>query len=242
VTTRPPARPAARRSAGGVEASSDGAGSSVVDGGHGPAVAAALKAGRAERGWSLDEVAERLRIPIAYLEALEEWRPDDLPDEPYRGAYQRAYAELLGIRLSAPPRVAARPPGLVPMWVVRVLASLLLVALVVLVGVQVDLWWRDRDEIAARLAPTPGPPDQRVRFEARAPMEVRWEVDGVAAPARALSRGDVLDLVAHDTILLVIPGAANTVIEYNGAPIAPSGDQRGERRLVFIDDVGGGPR
>lgn len=59
-------------------------------------VGAELKAERDRFGLLLAEVSERLRIRVAYLEAIEEGRFGDLPGRIYAIGFLRSYAEFLG--------------------------------------------------------------------------------------------------------------------------------------------------
>lgn len=56
-----------------------------------------LKTRREEKGVSLDEVAQRLRIRRQFLQAMEEERLDDLPGETYFRGFLRSYAEFLDL-------------------------------------------------------------------------------------------------------------------------------------------------
>ena len=57
----------------------------------------ALRALREARGLSLQDVADVTRVRRAYLSALEDMRPDQLPSRPFAIGYVRAYAQALGI-------------------------------------------------------------------------------------------------------------------------------------------------
>jgi cytoskeleton protein RodZ len=59
-----------------------------------------LRQARQVRNLSQREVAERLRIPVAYIQAIEEERWADLPGGHYRRAFVRAYADWLGVPLT----------------------------------------------------------------------------------------------------------------------------------------------
>jgi len=59
-----------------------------------------LRQARQVRNLSQREVAERLRIPVAYVQAMEEERWEALPGGHYRRAFVRAYADWLGVPLT----------------------------------------------------------------------------------------------------------------------------------------------
>jgi transcriptional regulator with XRE-family HTH domain len=60
-----------------------------------------LSEARRQRGWSLDEVAERIRVRREFLEALEEMNIKLLPGKAYALAFLRSYARELGIEEKA---------------------------------------------------------------------------------------------------------------------------------------------
>jgi len=57
-----------------------------------------LKAARARRGLSLEEAEERTKVPVKYLQALEEGRYQLLPAEAYNIGFIRCYSEALGLK------------------------------------------------------------------------------------------------------------------------------------------------
>jgi len=56
-----------------------------------------LAEARRQRGWSLDDVAERIRVRRDYLAALEDMNVKILPGKAYTLAFLRSYAKELGI-------------------------------------------------------------------------------------------------------------------------------------------------
>lgn len=56
-----------------------------------------LSEARRQRGWSLDEVADRIRVRREFLEALEEMNVKLLPGKAYALAFLRSYARELGV-------------------------------------------------------------------------------------------------------------------------------------------------
>lgn len=56
-----------------------------------------LSEARRQRGWSLEEVADRIRVRKEFLEALEEMNVKLLPGKAYALAFLRSYARELGI-------------------------------------------------------------------------------------------------------------------------------------------------
>lgn len=74
---------------------------------HAPTLDDAWRAGRKlaearrQRGWTLDEVADRIRVRKEFLEALEDMNVKLLPGKAYALAFLRSYARELGIEEKA---------------------------------------------------------------------------------------------------------------------------------------------
>lgn len=73
-----------------------------------------LRRERERRGLSLDDVAERARIPRRYLVALEEDDHDLLPQGPFRRGYRRQYQAWLGISDAASSELTAKTVAVQP--------------------------------------------------------------------------------------------------------------------------------
>lgn len=67
------------------------------EGSRAPRVGADLRMARERNGYTLEEVADGLRIRLPYLEALEDGRIADLPGTAYALGFLRTYAEALGL-------------------------------------------------------------------------------------------------------------------------------------------------
>lgn len=63
----------------------------------GLSVGDSLRLRREQLGWSLLDIADWLRIRLAYLQALEEGRPQDLPGSTYALGFLRSYGSTLGL-------------------------------------------------------------------------------------------------------------------------------------------------
>lgn len=68
-------------------------------------VGAELRAARLRLGWSLEDVAQGLRIRLPFLQAIEEGRIGDLPGSAYAVGFVRTYATSLGLN---PDEIAKR--------------------------------------------------------------------------------------------------------------------------------------
>ena len=62
-----------------------------------PTLGDALRAARQASGKSLAELSAKTRVPVRYLEALEEGRKADLPSRPFAIGHVRSYAQTLGL-------------------------------------------------------------------------------------------------------------------------------------------------
>jgi len=87
---------------------------------HAAQIGEALRQAREHLGWNLPEIAAGLRIRLAYLEALEEGRLQDLPGTTYALGFLRSYARILGLdgealarRFKEAAGQAARKPELI---------------------------------------------------------------------------------------------------------------------------------
>ena len=60
-------------------------------------VGAELRMARQRLGWALPDVAQRMRIRLPYLEAIEEGRLADLPGNAYAMGFLRSYSTFLGL-------------------------------------------------------------------------------------------------------------------------------------------------
>lgn len=58
---------------------------------------AVLRAAREAQGLTLPQLAEATRVRRAYLQAIEDMRPDLLPSRPFAVGYAKAYARALGL-------------------------------------------------------------------------------------------------------------------------------------------------
>lgn len=58
---------------------------------------AVLRAAREAQGLTLPQLAETTRVRRAYLQAIEDMRPDLLPSRPFAVGYAKAYARALGL-------------------------------------------------------------------------------------------------------------------------------------------------
>jgi cytoskeletal protein RodZ len=177
-----------------------------------------LSEARRQRGWTIDEVADRIRIRKEFLEALEEMNVKLLPGKAYALAFLRSYARELGIEEKAivdqfqdecaltredvtkPIRNPTSKPRQRPPWAAA--AALVLIAAVFVGWRALDSQLKSENEpVAASTAPaavgvtpvsTAAAPSRVVEIKAVADawLEARGP-DGTVFLSRTLRAGDV---------------------------------------------------
>ncbi|MEZ5996264.1 MAG: helix-turn-helix domain-containing protein [Hyphomonadaceae bacterium] len=176
-----------------------------------------LAEARAQHGWTLDEVADRIRVRREFLEALEEMNIKLLPGKAYALAFLRSYARELGIEEKAivdqfqdecaltredaakQIRNPASKPGRERPWAAA--AVLVLIAAGFVGWRAIDSQTPQTEEVAAATAPVAAPGASPVRdvpaarvIEIRAVSEAWLEArgpDGTVFLSRTLQPGDV---------------------------------------------------
>lgn len=205
---------------------------------------AGLRARREALGLSLEQMHAETRIPLEHLRAIEEGRLSDLPEGPWRTAWVRAYEARIGADPDAhdapePPHVAARPS--VPLWLVQTVAVVAGVALISGIAWQVMHGFGPGPTSHDPGAPA-GPPDQHVTVQAaRNGAQVKIVVDGEEVVDRTLANGEVVEVAGHRRVEVHLSAVEAARVTWNGETIVPQGRQDEARRLVFVDDLEGGP-
>lgn len=152
------------------------------------AVGPLLRQARQVRNLSPRDAAERLRIPVAYVQAMEEERWEVLPGGHYRRAFLRAYADWLGISLtpelladlSGRPSEGRRPP-VHPRVRARPFLKFWWAGVVVLVAAVSGVWWHVQRP-TEKLAPAEGPQTTPVAESAAPPAGPPPGDTGVETP------------------------------------------------------------
>lgn len=153
-----------------------------------------LRQAREEQGLDLTQLAERLKVRRAILEALEECRYQELPEPPLARGYLKRYAQALGLdpqpllmlypaspgmnrTVEVPPksRIPTRTPRRAWLWVLPLLAILAAAAF---------WWYSTRQEPRGEAAP--------VAPVAPAPKQVMLRVNSEPAGARVYLDGFLL--------------------------------------------------
>lgn len=196
---------------------------------------------REEMGLSLSDLAAATRIPIAYLEALEQGRLHEIPSGPYVSGYLRAVCSHLGVEEEmVDPHLRAGvvlPPQGAPLALVRGMALVSVLALAVLLGSA--LWQRLGFEV--EVAPSGLEPDQSLTVSARRATHLRAAIDGGALAEHTLAEGEQLELQGTERIELELEAINHVRLRWNDENVVPQGLQDAPRLLVFVDDARGLP-
>ena len=215
-----------------------------------------LRHERERRGWTLDDVASRTRIPRPYLEALEDGNHDVLPPGPFFRGYLRQYLEFLGHGVpSGEPSAAAadeldkRIEQSVAQATSAALDSTQRVPMVRLgiAGFLVTLVLTLGFSVYQRLTATPtttvngvvvaaGPP-HIVRIKAIEDVHMAVTTDGTLAYDKTLRGGSTLNFKAISRMDLEISDLTRVRVRYNDKRIEPLGSLSRGRRLVFMHEA-----
>lgn len=197
-----------------------------------------LRARREALGYTVAEVAAATKIPVRFLEALEEGRLADLPAGPYAATYTRSVSVYLGLQAPEPDpgdSQDARPVHAAPLWVVRGTATAALFALGGMV-----LWFgavfatqaltRDVERVAQKV---------EVSAVRKAKNVVVTSPEGRRAVENMIVGKDPPIVVSGDVITVEADNIGSISVTWNGAKVEPRGRTSGRRILRFVDDAGG---
>jgi cytoskeleton protein RodZ len=180
-----------------------------------------LRVQRQSRGLTVEAVATRLHLHPEMVEAIEQDRYDALPEPVFITGYLRNYARLLGIdpapliaafqgqavRQPQGPRSHAIADDQAPDGAgLRVLVSLVSLALIAAVIGIVVMWWQDHASQEADLASAPGQEAAVMgeELDTTQPREL-----GSVVGSDSLDPGETAAAVERGAPLVVIPGPAD---------------------------------
>jgi transcriptional regulator with XRE-family HTH domain len=207
-----------------------------------------LRAAREAMGLSLDEVAERTKIPPRYLDALERDDHSVFPSGPFLAGFSKKYRVLLALpeRAAAGPQVVspvheptstvtspARPSSATRKRALRSAAIGGAVAVVVLVVINAVGGAGPVEE-----GPVGEPTDLAVQVDVEEAVRARVYVDGERKFAESLKPGPGLQFNARDELRVELETLDGVEVTFQGKPLKPLGHQSRPRRLVFVDDGG----
>jgi hypothetical protein len=194
-----------------------------------------LETERGRRGLSRDDVARLTRIPVRYVQALEQGDHDVLPPGPFLTAYRRQYLEFLGLDEQDLMQTERAPAPEIP------LGRLVLGGFLITVGVVVALrlgayamtWMESRPE-AATAAPAPAVGAQTVAVRAIDRTKLTVTVDEGAPEQIVLAPGETREVKGTGRVVVDAPDLTRVVLTYNGEKVEPLGNLSHRRRLVFL--------
>lgn len=205
-----------------------------------------LHAARVAMGLTLDQVAERTRIPVRYLEALER---DDLsifPSGPFLSGFSKKYRTLLGL----PERAALAPAQTT--WAPEHTATVTSPAhpssatrkrtvQTAIVGGGFAIAALGLLKLLDVAAPTQEaqvgePMDLAVELDVEEAVRARIYSDGQRKFAEALKPGPGLTFRGRDEVRVELETLGGVELTFQGKALKPLGHQSRSRRLVFIDD------
>lgn len=194
-----------------------------------------LRARREALGLTVEAVAKATKIPVRYLEALEDERYGDLPAGPYAEAYTRTVSLHLGLRptpeTDAGDSQDARPVQRAPLWFVRAMAGATLSVLAAMLG------WFAWGLLPAETDESAGGPLQEVVIRSPKRAEnLKIMVDGVSQTQELLYFGGPAMQVRGREIVIDAQVVGAVEIQWNGRTVKPLGRQSGRRILRFVDD------
>ncbi len=218
-----------------------------------------LRHERERRGWSLDDVVARTRIPRRYLEALEDGNHDVLPPGPFLRGFLRQYLEFLGQDPDAQePQIEAAhevDDGSVDLTdaalheptaelrsfgdevpLLRLVVAGFVVTLAIILALQVTSRVTAPHRTTTPMGTAPAGAPQRVTVTAIEPVKITATVDGEQVFAGILPGRDAMDLEGQERVALEIDDLDKVQITYNQETLEPLHNLSRGRRLVFIRD------
>lgn len=215
-----------------------------------------LRHERERRGWTLDDVATRTRIPRPYLEALEDGNHDVLPPGPFFRGYLRQYLEFLGhsdsseepsadgaddldkrIEQSVAQATSAALDSNQRVPLIRLAIAGFLITLVVTLGFSVYQRLTATPTTTVNGVVVPAGPPHIVRIKAIEDVHMAVTTDGTLAYDKTLRGGSTLDFKAVSRMELEIADLTRVRLRYNDKRIEPLGSLSRGRRLVFMHEA-----
>lgn len=215
-----------------------------------------LRHEREARGLSLDDVAERARIPRRYIEAMETGDTATLPPGPFLRGYRRQYLEFLDLppdaitTLDEVAPLEPEPERPLPVYSSSdlsqtfpvsselpvgklVVAGFVLCAVVVL-GLKVGATIMEDRATADDAVPVSGAIPQKVTVRAIENTRVDVFADESWHHQGTLPGGESVSLESTLPIELTVGDLTLVVVHHNGKRIDPLHDLSTSRRLVFV--------
>jgi len=215
-----------------------------------------LRYERERRGWSLEDVASRTRIPRQYIEALEDGNHEVLPPGPFFRGYLRQYLEFLGEDDPEQERTEAEQDVVdqtieeqvaratsaamevsqgVPMT--RLVMAGFVLTLALTLALQVNQRLNAPENVTESGEVIPLGPPHNVRVYAVEDVEMEVTIDGKVAYSDTLKGTKGVQFEAANRLELDISDLTRVRLHYNDKRIEPLGSLSRGRRLVFIHET-----
>lgn len=199
-----------------------------------------LREARTKAGLSLEDAAQKTRIPQRYLEALERGDTGVFPPGPFLSGYTRQYRAYLGlpdapavVKPSVDPEPTATMTTQSLLRQSRGRMFALIGGLVTAIALGALVASRAEGEPDAQVGQQP---DQTVLVGVAEPVRAQVTADGRNVWSGALTPGAQRRFEAHDRLEIELATLDGVTLHYNGRVLKPLGGQSHSRRLVFIDD------
>ena len=215
-----------------------------------------LRHERERRGWSLDDVASRTRIPRQYIEALEDGNHEVLPPGPFFRGYLRQYLEFLGEADPEEERTEAEQDVVdqtIEDHVARATSAAMeqsqgvpltrLVLAGFVLTLAITLAWQVNHRLSTPTAVVtsngviPLGPPHKVRVYAVEDVNMEVIIDGKEAYNDTLRGTNGVAFEATNRLELDISDLTRVRLHYNDKRIEPLGSLSRGRRLVFIHET-----
>ena len=212
-----------------------------------------LRYERERRGWSLDDVASRTRIPRPYLEALEDGNHDVLPPGPFFRGYLRQYLEFLGEdqderkdidqgeldkriehTVAAATSAAMESSQRIPL--LRLVVTGFVLTLAIVLAMRVGHRISSHGEVGPDGTPLPTGPPHNLTVYAIEDVKISVKSDGSNAFSNTIRGSTSQSFNARDTLEVDISDLGRVRLTYNDKRIEPLGSLSRERRLVFMHE------
>mgnify|MGYP001412912862 CR=1 FL=1 len=212
-----------------------------------------LRYERERRGWTLDDVASRTRIPRTYLEALEDGNHEVLPPGPFFRGYLRQYLEFLGedhnetlegsqgeldqkIEQTVAAATSAAMESSQRMPLLRLVITGFVLTLAIVLAMKVGHRITTKGEIGPDGAPLPAGPPHKLTIYAIEDVHLGVKTDGKHAFSDNIRGSTSISFKANDTLEVDISDLGRVRLTYNDKRIEPLGSLSRERRLVFMHE------
>lgn len=213
-----------------------------------------LRHERERRGWSLDDVSSRTRIPRPYLEALEDGNHEVLPPGPFFRGYLRQYLEFLGedveersdaeqsvldnkIESSVAEATSAAMASSQHIPLIRLVITGFVLTLGVVLIMQLGHRISTSGDVGPDGAPLPAGPPHHLKVYAVEDVHIAVIEDGKPAFSETLRGTKSASFNAVERLELDISDLERVRLTYNGKRVEPLGSLSRERRLVFMHET-----